>query len=201
MQLPCSGSALAPLCTSTARPAHVGTRACDGAPLPHFFPSRDHLWMACCSLNRWAQAGKGGDASLGPEAEALPPHEWPSEPHPKLSTHALREGQVQLLCKKDPGSGNGIVESRSMWAGAEEGGDSRPSGDITGPGEGLEGRTDGRTQPMGTVSCSHSGVLPPGTELPGLPGAGVMLTCSDKLALWSALGVQVTGGDLMLVPL
>lgn len=58
-----------------------------------------HLYCSSCpcgnaSLRRWAQAGKGGDASLGPEAEALPTHVWPEEPHPKLSMHALREGQV-----------------------------------------------------------------------------------------------------------
>ena len=56
-------------------------------------------------------------------------------------------------------------------------------------GEAGERRGGRRSPPV--VSCSQSGVLPPGTEQPGGPGTGVLLTCSDKLALWSALGVQV----------
>ena len=113
---------------------------------------------------------------MGPEAEALPEGQWPLELHPPMSTQALKEGQVQLLVKKDPGA------ARPTDTAADD----RPhlsNGDT-------EGQSDGTAL---AVSCSHDGVLPPGMELPGGYGAGVILTCSDKIALWSALGVQASG--------
>ena len=118
---------------------------------------------------------------MGPEAEALPEGQWPLEPHPPMSTQALKEGQVQLLVKKDPGAvrPTGIAADADCPASMPD----RPNGDT-------EGRSDGTAL---AVSCSHDGVLPPGTELPGGNGAGVILTCSDKIALWSALGVQASG--------
>ena len=142
-----------------------------------------HLYCSSCpcgnaSLRRWAQAGKGGDASLGPRAEALPEGHWPDEPHPPMSTQALNEGQVQLLVKKDPGRGpEDSIETGNAAALTTDIPACHP--------DGLGDRS------ASVVSCGHEGVLPPGTELPGI-GAGVLLTCSDKIALWSALGIQVS---------
>ena len=161
-----------------------------------------HMYCSSCpcgnaSLRRWAQAGKGGEASLGAAAEALPEGEWPSESHPPLSRHALREGQVQLLVKRDPGRGemqpppDAQVSLSGKAAGAQDSFATTVAlseGAVDCPATAAAVRASGRGA---VVSCGHTGVLPPGTELPGMPGAGVMLTCSDKLALWSALGIQV----------
>lgn len=148
-----------------------------------------HLYCSSCpcgnaSLRRWAQAGKGGEASLGEAAEALPEGEWPHEHHTPLSRHALREGQVQLLVKRDPGRG-------AMQPCGTQAPLAAPEALSEGAASGYAQAAVGASGRGAAVSCGHAGILPPGTELPGEPGAGVMLTCSDKLALWSALGVQV----------
>jgi hypothetical protein len=162
-----------------------------------------HFYCSSCpcgnaALRRWALAGKGGDASLGAAAAALPEHEWPAEEHGPLSLHAVREGQVQLLVKKDPGADRrqlqeeGGTGARAVpaapTAGDSLGGNAEAAAGPAGSAESAGSAAVGGRKAV--VSCTRDGMLPPGTAPAGEPGSGVLLSCSDKVALWTALGLQ-----------
>ncbi|GAX84745.1 hypothetical protein CEUSTIGMA_g12167.t1 [Chlamydomonas eustigma] len=144
-----------------------------------------HFYCSSCpcgnaTLRRWAATGKGGDSSLGAEAATLAPHLWPDEVHPVLSRCGLKEGQVQLLVKLNPKAS--ASNEASSAANPEYGySQNEPKDD----GSGVSVNPVRRM-----ISCDRNGIIPPGTEVPGGLESGLILSCSDKMALWAALGVQ-----------
>lgn len=87
---------------------------------------------------------------------------WPTEAHPTLFLSAAKEGQVAMLAKRD----GDAPEAAARGSGGDGDGDSaHPQAADFGP------------------------AVPPGCVPLGL-GLGSTLTCSDKLMVWCALGVQ-----------
>mmetsp|Transcript_24017 Transcript_24017/g.37668 ORF Transcript_24017/g.37668 Transcript_24017/m.37668 type:complete len:328 (+) Transcript_24017:461-1444(+) len=105
------------------------------------------------TIKRWAKSGK---ERFQEELK----DRWEMAPHPKLQILARSEGQVALLCKRDP-----LV--------AQE----------------LEDQEDEEDGARKDSSSKKASSIAPGTALPG-QGKGFAMTCSDKIARWNALGLQ-----------
>jgi len=119
--------------------------------------------MPCgnASLKRWA---KGRTELFRSDLGA---REVPSEEHPRLHVTAREEGQIAVLVKG---------EVRSSVA--------SPNGEA--------GETASLEVPAPVRHAGREGTLAPGTSRPqDIPvGAAGTMTCSDKIARWSHLGVQ-----------
>ena len=136
------------------------------------------------AIKRWAKGAKEKFT------DGLGPFQTPpgSEEHGSPSWSAVKEGQIAFLYKRDPGSC------------VSPDGDTRGATDTTGATELTGGRTTGATEPpprtrttsMNAVPCE---CVPPSFVPPGTWTSGRVLTCSDKLAVWSCVGVQ--GAALM----
>jgi len=156
-------------------------------------------------LKRWAKGKKEAfRQDLGLSG-------MPLEPHPPLQVMARKDGQVALLVKGSHG------RTRSSASHRRPGGDARGGGLSAEPWLRTETRpaSPGPAEPSfdtKTVTCHRDGTVAPGTtpvpeflatfdgwldpaappaETTGLrrPQHGIM-TCSDKLSRWCALGVQ-----------
>ena len=131
------------------------------------------------AIKRWAKGAKEKFT------DGLGPFQTPpgSEEHGSPSWSAVKEGQIAFLYKRDPGSC------------VSPDGDTRGATELTGATE-TTGETETTTTnsntSMNAVLCE---CVPPSFVPPGTWTSGRVLTCSDKLAVWSCVGVQ--GAALM----
>lgn len=168
------------------------------------------------TLKRWAKCAKEKYLTEMPQGEWVC-----GEKHGRMPVHARDEGQVALLVKcsgageemqqereeaKEAGEGGGRREGRADTK--QEGAIGGGEGNVGGHAKSVHSRhklsrEDDSTSTQrsadldsvsmdGTwrVSCGRAGVLPPGTAQPW-SGRGHSMTCSDKMAKWNALGLQV----------
>ena len=126
------------------------------------------------AIKRWAKGAKEKFT------DGLGPFQTPpgSERHGSPSWSAVKEGQIAFLYKRDPGS---CVSPDKDTRGATE---------LTGATDTTT--TNATTGSMNAVPCE---CVPPSFIPPGTWTSGRVLTCSDKLAVWSCVGVQ--GAALM----
>ena len=127
------------------------------------------------SLKRWAKGKRTRHPGL--DAHTIPP-----QPHPRLQVTPQNhlEGQVALLLKADPS----LATKNSIF-----GSDTAPIS--------LEGSREtnpplvpaATTNVNAAVGCDKDGRVAPGTALLD-SGLGRILTCSDKIAKWNAVGYQ-----------
>lgn len=131
------------------------------------------------AIKRWAKGAKEKFT------DGLGPFQTPpgSDKHGSPSWSAVKEGQIAFLYKRDPGSC------------VSPDGDTRGATELTGATE-TTGETETTTTnsntSMNAVLCE---CVPPSFVPPGTWTSGRVLTCSDKLAVWSCVGVQ--GAALM----
>ena len=119
------------------------------------------------SIKRWAKSQQHKYRA------ALSEHEYPYEPHQsmQITVETRRAGQVALLVKK-----NRILTSPS-------------NEDLTKPGS-IDGNSNySSTKEVLVDPALAAPHLPAGTALP-TAHIGNVMTCSDKIALWNALGLQ-----------
>ena len=119
------------------------------------------------SIKRWAK-------SQQPKYRAdLSEHEYPQEPHQamQITVETRRAGQVALLVKK-----NRILTSPS-------------NEDLTKQGSIAGNSSQSSTKEVLVDPALAAHHLPAGTALP-TAHLGNVMTCSDKIALWNALGLQ-----------
>ena len=136
------------------------------------------------TVKRWAKGAKERFVD-GLGAFETPPG---SDDHGRPSWSAVKEGQIAFLYKKDPGS----AASEEL---ASEPSEQRGTGALgTGTGkEPVEIGTDtdvtekGKTSPRDVTEkvTDVARFVPPGAST-----TGRVLTCSDKLATWSCVGLQ-----------
>ena len=126
------------------------------------------------AIKRWAKGAKEKFTD-GLGQFQTPPG---SEEHGSPSWSAVKEGQIAFLYKRDPGS---CVSPDKDTRGATE---------LTGATDTTT--TNATTGSMNAVPCE---CVPPSFVPPGTWTSGRVLTCSDKLAVWSCVGVQ--GAALM----
>jgi len=126
------------------------------------------------AIKRWAKGAKEKFT------DGLGPFQTPpgSEEHGSPSWSAVKEGQIAFLYKRDPGSC------------VSPDGDTRGATELTGATDTTT--TNATTGSMNAVPCE---CVPPSFIPPGTWTSGRVLTCSDKLAVWSCVGVQ--GAALM----
>ena len=126
------------------------------------------------AIKRWAKGAKEKFT------DGLGPFQTPpgSEEHGSPSWSAVKEGQIAFLYKRDPGSC------------VSPDGDTRGATELTGATDTTT--TNATTGSMNAVPCE---CVPPSFVPPGTWTSGRVLTCSDKLAVWSCVGVQ--GAALM----
>ena len=132
------------------------------------------------AIKRWAKGAKEKFTD-GLGQFQTPPG---SEEHGSPSWSAVKEGQIAFLYKRDPGScvsPNGDTRGATELTGVT---------DTTGATELTTTNTN--TGSMNAVPCE---CVPPSFVPPGTWTSGRVLTCSDKLAVWSCVGVQ--GAALM----
>jgi hypothetical protein len=151
----------------------------------HLYTSSTPCGNAC--IKRWA---RGAQETFRPD---LGPMQTPpgAEDHGKVSFGAAREGQLAFMYKRDAGL-NSV--SRDLGGG---GGGGSGSG-VGGSGSGIEVHNGGASVLSETGSLSSAAAAAVATVIP--PGScttGRLLTCSDKLAVWSCVGLQ---GALLLSP-
>ena len=131
------------------------------------------------AIKRWAKGAKEKFTN-GLGQFQTPPG---SEEHGSPSWSAVKEGQIAFLYKRDPGScvsPNGDTRGATELTGVT---------DTTGA---TELTTTNTNTSMNAVPCE---CVPPSFIPPGTWTSGRVLTCSDKLAVWSCVGVQ--GAALM----
>ena len=126
------------------------------------------------AIKRWAKGAKEKFTD-GLGQFQTPPG---SEEHGSPSWSAVKEGQIAFLYKRDPGSC------------VSPDGDTRGATELTGATDTTT--TNATTGSMNAVPCE---CVPPSFIPPGTWTSGRVLTCSDKLAVWSCVGVQ--GAALM----
>ena len=177
--VPCDERELHPFPILEECDAGSGVNSCDNSPR---YKLRDgvslHLYTSSqpcgnATMKRWAKCAKEVyDAAAGP-------CEVPAQHHERLLLHSKQEGQVALLVKRDvyvrcdgvmkaPGDAAGVSTS-SEAAVADEDDDN-----------------GGEQQVM---VAKQRVFIPVGTDLAS-SGNGVIMTCSDKIARWNALGLQ-----------
>lgn len=98
----------------------------------------------------------------------LSPSEYPQDPHPRLLFSAKAQGQISCLVKK-----GSLVIPHPIT-------DESETGSST-----LAGKGDMSIEEDGASTV----VMPPGTAL-CTSNQGYIKTCSDKIAIWNAVGIQ-----------
>lgn len=126
----------------------------------HLYSSTAPCGNAC--IRRWARGG------AGPVWDSMPVEEFPCEKHPHLHVTAREQGQVALTFKQDLGSSgtSSLLNDTSLIDGSSINGSP----------------TDGK---MGDDALSDGTVA----TVRRRSGRGT-LTCSDKIAVWNAVGWQ-----------
>jgi len=163
--------------------------------LPYLYSIRPHI-----TLHMWTSSVPCGNASIRRWAKSsktyfpdLPSSKLPPQNHEPLSFHARREGQVSVLVKTER-------KYRSPAAAADLG-YVVPSSSVKGndgrrsekrkrrpPCEGssmwIAATEDGRKRPHFLYSSAGTACAPVCSK------AGTIMSCSDKIAKWNALGLQ-----------
>lgn len=131
----------------------------------HMYISAAPCGNAC--VRQWA---KGAKETF---REDLGAFGWPVEAHPKLFLSAAKDGQVAMLAKRDGTAAAALAATTAPNAGAP-----------------ADGNHEACASAAAVASQQDFGpAVPPGCAPLGV-GLGSTLTCSDKLMIWCALGLQ-----------